>query len=39
VAMSTDKTFQLYRWEDVAGKDLAVTPNGVPEVSNVKNHR
>lgn len=22
VAMSSDKTFQLYRWEDIAGKDL-----------------
>jgi 3-phytase len=30
VGMSTDKTFQLYRWEDMAGKDLAVAPNGIP---------
>lgn len=28
VAMSTDKTFQFYRWEDIAGKDLKVAPNG-----------
>jgi 3-phytase len=29
VAMSTDKTFQFYRWEDIAGTDLKVAPNGV----------
>ena len=29
VAMSTDKTFQLYRWEDMAGRDLLIAPNGV----------
>lgn len=29
VAMSTDRTFQLYRWEDLAGKDLVVAPNGM----------
>jgi 3-phytase len=29
VGMSTDKTFQLYRWEDLAGKDLAIAPDGV----------
>ncbi len=29
VGMSTDKTFQLYRWEDLAGKDLVIAPNGV----------
>ena len=28
VAMSTDKTFQFYRWEDIAGKDLMIAPNG-----------
>lgn len=26
VAMSTDSTFQLYRWEDMAGKDLIISP-------------
>ena len=30
VGMSTDKTFQLYRWEDLAGKDLIIAPNGIP---------
>jgi 3-phytase len=30
VGMSADKTFQLYRWEDLAGKDLKIAPNGVP---------
>jgi 3-phytase len=25
VAMSTDGTFQLYRWEDIAGKDLLIS--------------
>jgi 3-phytase len=29
VAMSTDGTFQLYKWEDVAGKALFLAPNGV----------
>ncbi|QCR24356.1 phytase [Pontibacter sp. SGAir0037] len=29
VAMSSDKTFQYYRWEDIAGKDLKLAPNGV----------
>ncbi len=38
VAMSTDKTFQLYRWEDLAGKDLAVAPNGILR-AHVKNHQ
>lgn len=32
VGMSTDKTFQLYRWEDMAGKDLVIAPNGVRPV-------
>ena len=30
VGMSADKTFQLYRWEDLAGKDLKIAPDGVP---------
>ncbi len=29
VAMSTDKTFQIYRWEDLAGKELFLAPNGI----------
>lgn len=29
VAMSTDGTFQLYRWEDIAGKELFLAPNGI----------
>jgi 3-phytase len=29
VAMSTDGTFQFYRWEDIAGKELFFAPNGV----------
>lgn len=29
VAMSTDKTFQIYKWEDLAGKDLFLAPDGV----------
>jgi 3-phytase len=29
VAMSTDGTFQLYKWEDIAGDDLFLAPNGV----------
>ncbi|HEY5745016.1 MAG TPA: phytase [Chryseolinea sp.] len=32
VGMSTDKTFQLYRWEDLAGKDLAIARNGIRSV-------
>lgn len=31
VAMSDDKTFQLYAWEDIAGDDLMVAPDGLPE--------
>lgn len=34
VAMSTDKTFQFYRWEDLAGKDLTIAPNGIPNASH-----
>lgn len=33
VGMSTDKTFQFYRWEDLAGKDLLVAPNGITPVA------
>lgn len=29
VAMSTDGTFQFYKWEDIAGKELLLAPNGV----------
>ncbi|MFH0988643.1 MAG: phytase [bacterium] len=29
VAMSDDKTFHYYSWNDIAGKDLMVAPNGV----------
>ena len=29
VAMSDNKTFQYYSWEDIAGKDLVIAPNGV----------
>ncbi|MFQ5822795.1 MAG: phytase [bacterium] len=28
VAMSDDRTFQFYSWENIAGKDLAIAPNG-----------
>ena len=28
IAMSDDKTFHLYSWQDVAGEDLALAPNG-----------
>ena len=31
VAMSDDKTFQLYAWEDIAGDDLMIAPDGLPE--------
>lgn len=31
VAMSTDGTFQLYKWEDIAGEDLFLAPNGVKQ--------
>ena len=31
VAMSEGKTFHLYRWDDIAGDDLLIAPNGVPE--------
>jgi len=29
VAMSSDKTFQIYSWQDIAGDDLIKAPNGV----------
>ena len=29
VAMSTDKTFHFYSWDDIAGDDLKRAPNGV----------
>jgi 3-phytase len=29
VAMSTDGTFQFYKWEDIAGEDLFLAPNGI----------
>jgi 3-phytase len=29
VAMSTDGTFQFYKWEDIAAKELFLAPNGV----------
>jgi len=29
VAMSDDRTFQLYSWADIAGQDLVVAPNGI----------
>jgi 3-phytase len=35
VGMSTDKTFQFYRWEDLAGKELVVAPNGTVRGSTV----
>ncbi|HLO55968.1 MAG TPA: hypothetical protein VK169_16870 [Saprospiraceae bacterium] len=28
VAMSTDGTFQFYKWEDIAAKELFLAPNG-----------
>ena len=28
VAMSDDKTFQLYSWADIAGEDLCIAPDG-----------
>ncbi len=31
VAMSDDKTFQLYDWSDIAGNDLVIAPNGVKQ--------
>lgn len=33
MAMSDDKTFQFYAWEDIAGEDLLIAPNGLPEHS------
>lgn len=31
VVMSANKTFHFYRWEDIAGNDLMITPNGKHE--------
>jgi 3-phytase len=31
VAMSEGRTFQIYRWEDIAGSDLVITPPAVRE--------
>ncbi len=31
VAMSDDRTFHFYSWEDIAGKDLVIGPNGTSE--------
>lgn len=31
VAMSDNKTFQLYAWEDIAGDDLIIAPDGLPQ--------
>jgi len=36
VAMSENKTFHLYAWEDIAGDDLLIAPNGVPEQSKAE---
>lgn len=33
VAMSDDRTFQFYDWADIAGDDLMIAPNGMPERS------
>jgi 3-phytase len=33
VVMSTDKTFHYYRWEDLAGADLKIAPNGNPKTN------
>ena len=30
VAMSDNKTFHYYAWEDIAGKELKIAPDGVP---------
>lgn len=31
VAMSDDKTFHFYSWEDIAGEDLLIAPDGLPQ--------
>lgn len=36
VAMSTDRTFQFYRWEDLAGNDLIIAPNGNIQIRGSK---
>ena len=30
VAMSEDKTFHFYSWQDITGDDLMTAPDGVP---------
>ncbi|MBN2416914.1 phytase [bacterium] len=35
VAMSDDRTFQLYRWTDIAGEDLVVAPDGIPRTEKL----
>ncbi len=32
VAMSDNKTFHFYKWEDIAGKELKIAPNGKSKV-------
>ena len=34
VAMSDDKTFQFYDWEDIAGDDLLIAPDGATAPTN-----
>ncbi|MDO1511635.1 phytase [Maribacter confluentis] len=31
VAMSDDKTFHFYSWEDIAGENLLIAPDGLPQ--------
>jgi len=33
VVMSTDKTFHYYDWADIAGNDLIIAPDGIPQHS------
>ena len=33
VVMSADKTFHYYRWENIAGKELRLSPNGVYKIN------
>ena len=37
VAMSADKTFQFYRWQDIAGSTLKIAPDGIPASSTSVN--
>ncbi|MEJ2189093.1 MAG: hypothetical protein P8Y93_06675, partial [Acidobacteriota bacterium] len=34
VAMSDNRTFQYYSWDDIADGDLVKAPNGVPSTTN-----